>query len=295
MSQRRRAAPRSCGRALGLRGPMPSRCAPERPIPRRRLHGRRRRLRHGRRWLRGRGAGRYINFQRLRARGSRAWDAPSARLRGRRSEGCRELPFRATALRGCSWRTMLVFERRSYALGPRQARNHGSRRGDCRSDVESRSARLRPAYSAALATAGPTVRHAAKRTPPMASRSGHPSRHPSSRAQWPSCCSPIPALTQDLIVATLQGGAHRLRARPRRSGRSRRTRHRALSVLEMRSSGAASLPSRADSWLTLGAELYLADGSTPFEADSSYAQLAPEAQRPRPPGASIRLASRRPS
>jgi hypothetical protein len=79
-----------------------------------------------------------------------------------------------------------------------------------------------------------------------------------------------PSLTQSLVVAALQGGAHRLRgAAPfdDQAGPGELDIPGALAVLDQRTSAEVSLPSRAESWLTLGADPCLADGSTPFEAD----------------------------
>jgi hypothetical protein len=78
-----------------------------------------------------------------------------------------------------------------------------------------------------------------------------------------------PTLTQDVIVAALRGGAHRLRAAAPfddQAGPGELDILGAMSVLETRSSGTLTLPSRAESWLALGADPCLADGSTPFEA-----------------------------
>jgi hypothetical protein len=77
------------------------------------------------------------------------------------------------------------------------------------------------------------------------------------------------SLTQNLVVAALQGGAHRLRAIAPfddQAGPGELDIPGALAVLAQQRSSEAALPSRTQSWLTLGADPCLADGSTPFEA-----------------------------
>lgn len=78
-----------------------------------------------------------------------------------------------------------------------------------------------------------------------------------------------PTLTQDAIVAALQGGSHPLRAPGRfddQAGAGELDVVGALAALDQRDDPALALPASTASWMTLGADVYLADGSTPLEA-----------------------------
>jgi subtilisin family serine protease len=77
-----------------------------------------------------------------------------------------------------------------------------------------------------------------------------------------------PTLTQDAIVAALQGGAHRLRGLAPfddQAGAGELDVPGALGALDP-ASGAVTIPDPSQSWLTLGADTFLADGSTPLQA-----------------------------
>jgi hypothetical protein len=78
-----------------------------------------------------------------------------------------------------------------------------------------------------------------------------------------------PTLTQDDVVAALQGGAHRLRgAAPffddDQSGPGELDVVGALAAVDRLRDPELALPSRSESWMTFGADTYLADGSTPL-------------------------------
>jgi subtilisin family serine protease len=78
-----------------------------------------------------------------------------------------------------------------------------------------------------------------------------------------------PTLKQDQILAALQGGAHRLRAPSRfddQAGAGELDVMGALSAVDRLRDPQFALPARSASWMTLGADVYLADGSTPLEA-----------------------------
>jgi len=78
-----------------------------------------------------------------------------------------------------------------------------------------------------------------------------------------------PTLTQDEIVAALQGGAHPLRGVAPfqdQSGVGEVDVMGAVAAVDRMRDPQTSLPARDQSWLTLGADVYLADGSTPLEA-----------------------------
>ncbi|HTB78228.1 MAG TPA: S8 family serine peptidase [Polyangiaceae bacterium] len=78
-----------------------------------------------------------------------------------------------------------------------------------------------------------------------------------------------PTLTEDTILAALQGGAHPLRgAAPfdDQAGAGEVDVLGAIAAVDRLRDPALSLPAPSASWLTLGADLYLADGSTPLEA-----------------------------
>jgi hypothetical protein len=76
-------------------------------------------------------------------------------------------------------------------------------------------------------------------------------------------------LTQDAVVAALQGGAHPLRGASMfqdQAGAGEVDVAGALAAAARLRSPEMSLPVRANSWVTLGADTYLADGSTPLQA-----------------------------
>ena len=78
-----------------------------------------------------------------------------------------------------------------------------------------------------------------------------------------------PTLTQDAIVAALQGGAHKLRgAAPfdDQAGPGEVDVMGAISAVDAMRQPSTALPALAQSWMTLGADEYLADGSTTLEA-----------------------------
>jgi subtilisin family serine protease len=79
-----------------------------------------------------------------------------------------------------------------------------------------------------------------------------------------------PTLTQALIMAALQGGAHKLRASgvtpfEDQTGVGEVDVLGALAAVDRLHNPQFVLPVRNESWLTLGADQYLADGSTPLE------------------------------
>jgi subtilisin family serine protease len=77
-----------------------------------------------------------------------------------------------------------------------------------------------------------------------------------------------PTLTQDTILAALQGGAHPLRgAAPfgDQAGPGEVDVLGAIAAVDRLGEPALALPVRQESWLTLGADFYLADGSTPLQ------------------------------
>ncbi len=78
-----------------------------------------------------------------------------------------------------------------------------------------------------------------------------------------------PTLTQDEIVAALQGGAHPLRGPSSfadQAGPGELDVAGAMEALDRLHNAQTALPSMTESWLALGADEYLADGSTPLEA-----------------------------
>jgi subtilisin family serine protease len=78
-----------------------------------------------------------------------------------------------------------------------------------------------------------------------------------------------PTLTQDMILAALQGGAHPLRgAAPYedQAGAGEADVLGALAAVDKLRNPQTALPDPSASWLTLGADTFLADGSTPLEA-----------------------------
>jgi subtilisin family serine protease len=77
-----------------------------------------------------------------------------------------------------------------------------------------------------------------------------------------------PTLTQDEVLAALQGGAHPLRgAAPfeDQAGPGEVDVLGAVRAADRNRTPQTALPSRSSSWLTLGADVYLADGSTPLQ------------------------------
>jgi hypothetical protein len=77
-----------------------------------------------------------------------------------------------------------------------------------------------------------------------------------------------PTLTQDEVLAALQGGAHPLRgAAPfeDQAGPGEVDVLGAVRAVDRNRTPQTALPSRSTSWLTLGADMYLADGSTPLQ------------------------------
>lgn len=78
-----------------------------------------------------------------------------------------------------------------------------------------------------------------------------------------------PTLTEDAILAALQGGAHPLRgpiAFEDQAGVGEVDVLGAVGALDRLKNPELALPSRDESWLTLGADHYAADGSTPLQA-----------------------------
>jgi hypothetical protein len=78
-----------------------------------------------------------------------------------------------------------------------------------------------------------------------------------------------PTLTQDEVLAVLQGGAHPLRAAAMfddQAGAGELDVEGALAAVDRLRSPMLALPARSESWMTLGADVYLADGSTPIAA-----------------------------
>jgi subtilisin family serine protease len=77
-----------------------------------------------------------------------------------------------------------------------------------------------------------------------------------------------PTLTENDILAALQGGAHPLRSPAPfedQAGAGELDVVGALAAASRVRDPQLALPARSESWLTLGADLYLADGSTPLE------------------------------
>lgn len=78
-----------------------------------------------------------------------------------------------------------------------------------------------------------------------------------------------PTLTQDEVLAALQGGAHRLRGPAPfddQAGTGELDVPGALAALAAAKTASPRPPLRSQSWLTLGADTFLADGSTPLQA-----------------------------
>ncbi len=77
-----------------------------------------------------------------------------------------------------------------------------------------------------------------------------------------------PTLTQDAVLAALQGGAHHVRGPAPfddQAGTGEVDVLGAVAALDQARNPEPFLPVRSRSWLTLGADAYLADGSTPLE------------------------------
>jgi subtilisin family serine protease len=94
-----------------------------------------------------------------------------------------------------------------------------------------------------------------------------------------------PKLTQDEILAALQGGAHRLRgAAPfeDQSGVGELDVLGAVAAADLLQSPQVSWPTRTESWLTLGADQYLADGSTDLQAVVELRAARTDAAAPLP-------------
>ncbi len=78
-----------------------------------------------------------------------------------------------------------------------------------------------------------------------------------------------PTLTQDSILAALQGGAHPLRGPAPfddQAGAGEVDVLGAVAAVDRLADPVLALPVRSESWLTLGADEFLADGSTPLQA-----------------------------
>jgi subtilisin family serine protease len=78
-----------------------------------------------------------------------------------------------------------------------------------------------------------------------------------------------PTLTQDRVVAALQGGAHPLRGPAPfndQSGAGELDVEGAVLAADALHDSEVALPARDQSWITLGADPFLADGSTPMQA-----------------------------
>jgi subtilisin family serine protease len=77
-----------------------------------------------------------------------------------------------------------------------------------------------------------------------------------------------PTLTQDEVLAALQGGAHPLRGAASfqdQAGPGEVDVLGAVLAADRNRTPQTALPSRSSSWLTLGADVFLADGSTPLQ------------------------------
>jgi len=91
-----------------------------------------------------------------------------------------------------------------------------------------------------------------------------------------------PTLTQDEILAALQGGAHPLRgAAPfeDQAGVGEVDVLGAVAAADRLRTPQSALPDPSASWITLGADTYLADGSTPLQAVVEL-RAAPQGQEP---------------
>ncbi|MGH7440938.1 MAG: S8 family serine peptidase, partial [Polyangiaceae bacterium] len=95
-----------------------------------------------------------------------------------------------------------------------------------------------------------------------------------------------PTLTQDDLIAALQGGAHPLRGPSSfadQAGPGELDVLGAIDAIDRLRDPKTALPSRSVSWMSLGDSLALADGSTPIQAILEL--RAPAAGAPRPPPA----------
>lgn len=78
-----------------------------------------------------------------------------------------------------------------------------------------------------------------------------------------------PTLTEPEVLEALQGGAHRLRSAAtfdNQAGAGELDVAGALSAVDRLNGEQTTLPDPTTSWMTLGADVYLADGSTPLQA-----------------------------
>jgi MYXO-CTERM domain-containing protein len=78
-----------------------------------------------------------------------------------------------------------------------------------------------------------------------------------------------PTLTQEDVLAALQGGVHRLRGPAPfddQAGTGELDVPGAIAALQARKAPVPHEPVRSHSWMTLGADVFLADGSTPLQA-----------------------------
>ena len=96
-----------------------------------------------------------------------------------------------------------------------------------------------------------------------------------------------PTLTQDAIVAALQGGAHPLRGTAPffadQAGPGEVDVVGSLTVVDRMLVPETALPSPTNSWMSLGADMYLADGSTPLQAILELRGQPAESGGPAPP------------
>ncbi len=94
-----------------------------------------------------------------------------------------------------------------------------------------------------------------------------------------------PTLTEDLITAALQGGAHPLRGRALfddQVGAGELDVLGALAAVDRLRAPQLAIPALSQSWLTMGGDPYLADGSTPLEAIVELRAAREGAQTPPP-------------
>jgi hypothetical protein len=95
-----------------------------------------------------------------------------------------------------------------------------------------------------------------------------------------------PTLTQDAVIAAIQGGAHPLRgaaAYQDQAGPGEVDVAGALLAANRMRIPQTALPVRAQSWMTLGADTYLADGSTPLAAIVELRTARPAGAAAAPP------------
>ncbi|MGA7120727.1 MAG: S8 family serine peptidase [Polyangiaceae bacterium] len=94
-----------------------------------------------------------------------------------------------------------------------------------------------------------------------------------------------PTLTEGDVLQALQGGAHPLRAPALfddQAGAGELDVGGALSVVDGLSGAKTGLPVASESWMTLGADVYLADGSTPLESVVELRTVADAGGSPEP-------------